>query len=38
LILAMFFIKLFNFLVIKILSSPKKNIRVEKNIEQDVRK
>ena len=34
LIFVMFFIALFNFLVIKILNSTKKNKEVEKNLEQ----
>jgi hypothetical protein len=37
-ILVMFLITLFNFLIIKILGSPKKHIEVEKNIEQDTSK
>ena len=38
LILVMFLITLFNFLVIKILGSPKKNIEIEKNLEQNTSK
>ena len=38
LICAMFLITLFNYLVIKILGSPKKNIKIEKNLKQDTLK